>query len=70
LHIIKPKEVFQTLENRGTNQTHLEQGGPYICHWENSWLGDGFYFWDTFLENAHWWSVILIQKIALIYTEI
>lgn len=34
----------------------LESNGPYPCDWENSWLGDGYYFWDTFIENAHWWG--------------
>ena len=27
-----------------------------ICRRENSWSGDGYYFWDTFIENAHWWG--------------
>lgn len=22
----------------------------------NPWLGNGYYFWDTLLENAHWWG--------------
>jgi len=56
LHIVKVKEVFQTLEDRGANSKDLEQYGPYPCNWENSWLGDGYYFWDTFMENAHWWG--------------
>ncbi len=50
------KEVYQTLENRGTNLNKLVSEGPYLCNWENSWLGDGYYFWDTFIENAHWWG--------------
>lgn len=50
------KIVYQTLENRGTHLRSLEANGPYPCHWENSWLGDGYYFWDTFIENAHWWG--------------
>lgn len=50
------KNVFQTLEDRGTDLDELEVKGPYPCRWENSWLGDGCYFWDTFIENAHWWG--------------
>lgn len=50
------KRVFQTLEDRGTDLGKLESNGPYPCRWENSWLGDGYYFWDTFIENAHWWG--------------
>jgi hypothetical protein len=56
LHLIKTKEVFQTLENRGSNNKQLEQHGPYPCHWDNSWLGEGYYLWDTFIGNAHWWG--------------
>ena len=50
------KTVYQTLEDRDTDLTELEENGPYLCNWDNSWLGDGFYFWDTFIENAHWWG--------------
>ncbi|MDO6738611.1 hypothetical protein [Wenyingzhuangia sp. 2_MG-2023] len=50
------KNVYQTLEDRGSDLRKLEQEGPYSCAWENTWLGDGYYFWDTFLENAHWWG--------------
>ncbi|MDM1043136.1 MULTISPECIES: hypothetical protein [Empedobacter] len=50
------KIVYQTLEDRGTDLDKLETEGPYPCRWENSWLGDGFYFWDTFISNAHWWG--------------
>lgn len=50
------KTIYQTLEDRGTDLNKLESEGPYPCHWKNSWLGDGYYFWDTFIENAHWWG--------------
>lgn len=56
MHLVKTKEIFQTLENRGTKSIELEQNGPYSCNWDNSWLGDGYYFWDTFIDNAHWWG--------------
>ncbi len=50
------KVVYQTLEDRDTDLDQLELNGPYLCNWENSWLGDGYYFWDTFIDNAHWWG--------------
>jgi hypothetical protein len=50
------KKVYQTLEDRQTDLDKIESNGPYACRWENSWLGDGYYFWDTFIENAHWWG--------------
>jgi hypothetical protein len=56
LNSAKTKIVYQTLEDRGTNADEVERQGPYLCDWPNSWLGDGYYFWDTFIENAHWWG--------------
>ncbi len=50
------KTVYQTLEDRETDLDKLELNGPYPCDWKNSWLGDGYYFWDTFIQNAHWWG--------------
>lgn len=49
------KKIFQTLEDRG-NPNEVENTGPFPCKWENTWLGEGYYFWDTFLQNAHWWG--------------
>jgi hypothetical protein len=51
-----PKKVYQTLEDRNAELNQLERNGPYACRLENSWLGNGYYFWDTFEENAHWWG--------------
>jgi hypothetical protein len=50
------KTLYQTLEDRDDDLAKLEANGPYPCHWENTWLGNGYYFWDTFIENAHWWG--------------
>ncbi len=50
------KTVYQTLEDRDSDLDKLESNGPYPCCTENTWLGDGYYFWDTFVENAHWWG--------------
>ena len=50
------KVVYQTLEDRQSDLDKLESNGPYPCSWKNSWLGDGFYFSDTFIANAHWWG--------------
>ncbi|MBS7787652.1 hypothetical protein KIH23_10115 [Flavobacterium sp. CYK-55] len=47
--------IFQTLENRD-NPDYVEYNGPFICKWTNAWLGTGYYFWEAFVENAHWWG--------------
>lgn len=49
------KILYQTLQNRD-NPDVIERDGPFPCKWENTWLGTGYYFWDTFIENAHWWG--------------
>lgn len=54
---MKKKTLYQTLENRD-NLKKIVEDAPYPCHWENTWLGVGYYFWDTFIENAHWWGNI------------
>ena len=47
--------IYQTLENRD-NPEEIERDGPFICRWHNAWLGTGFYFWEAFVENSHWWG--------------
>jgi len=49
------RTVYQTLEDRG-NPDYVEQNGPFKCERKNAWLGDGYYFWDSFVDNAHWWG--------------
>ncbi|WP_424495373.1 hypothetical protein [Salinimicrobium sp. GXAS 041] len=49
------KVIYQTLEDK-ENPEEVEQQGPFPCNWGNAWLGNGYYFWDTFIENAHWWG--------------
>lgn len=47
--------VYQTLDDRG-NPEEIENHGPYECRGGNSWLGPGFYFWDTHIQLGHWWG--------------
>lgn len=47
--------VYQTLENR-RNSFAIERDGPFPCRDQNTWLGPGYYFWESFIENAHWWG--------------
>lgn len=49
------KKVYQTLEDRG-NPDEVETNGPFLCKRKNAWLGNGYYFWDSFIDNAHWWG--------------
>lgn len=47
--------LYQTVENLN-NPDYIDGNAPFKCINENAWLGVGYYFWDTFLENAHWWG--------------
>lgn len=49
------KKLFQTLTDKG-NPREIESDGPFPCKWPNTWLGDGYYLWETYIENAHWWG--------------
>lgn len=49
------KKLYQTLEDRG-NPDEVNEKGPFSCNWPNTWLGDGFYYWDHFFSNALWWG--------------
>lgn len=50
------KILYQTLEDRD-NPDEIENHGPYSCNKE-PWFGEGYYFWDTFIQLAHWWGKI------------
>jgi hypothetical protein len=49
------KEVYQTLEDR-SDPDYVENHGPFLCNRKNAWLSSGFYFWESYLDNAHWWG--------------
>jgi len=51
---LKKITVYQTLKDKDYHR--VESDGPFKCKWENTWLGDGYYFWQEFIELAHWWG--------------
>lgn len=63
---MKPTKIYQTLEYRNNNK-EIEEHGPYFCTLRDErgriktgaktpWLGEGYYFWDTRVEDARWWG--------------
>lgn len=48
------KVLYQTVADKN-NPDYVLGNGPFKCT-RNPWLGDGAYFWDTFIEYAHWWG--------------
>lgn len=51
----RARDIFQTLGNRD-NADEVEAHGSYLCRSARAWLGEGYYFWDSLIENAHWWG--------------
>ena len=52
---MKTRFVYQTLEDKD-NPDEVENSGPFLCSRKDAWLGEGYYFWESFLNNAHWWG--------------
>lgn len=51
---MKKITLYQTIKDK--DYLDVETNGPFPCKWENTWLGNGFYFWQEFIELAHWWG--------------
>ncbi|MFJ1378698.1 hypothetical protein ACILE8_10055 [Capnocytophaga canimorsus] len=49
------RKIYQTLEDRN-NPDEVESQGPFPCNRKDAWLGSGYYFWDSSIDNAHWWG--------------
>ena len=63
---MRATDIYQTLEDRN-NYAEVEKHGPFFCSITYSngslkkssrvpWLGEGYYFWDTRIFDAHWWG--------------
>ncbi len=53
--------LYQTLKDRG-NIDEIETNGPFQCKSSKAWLGIGYYFWETFIEFAHWWGEVACEN--------
>lgn len=58
------KEIYQTLEDRD-NPKYIETHGPFICNNKSAWLGPGYYFWESFIENAHFWGHVYNNRYVI-----
>ena len=65
-------DIYQTLEDRG-NYQQIEDHGPYFCSLydesgelkkgiKEPWLGEGYYFWDTRIDDARWWGYTIYEQ--------
>jgi hypothetical protein len=69
---MKVTDIYQTLEDRH-NYEEVEEHGPFFCSvkypngslkrgTKEPWLGNGYYFWDTRISDAHWWGRTVYTK--------
>lgn len=76
---MKMTNIYQTLENRNNIEDILEHG-PYFCSIKDEngndkkgirepWLGEGYYFWDSRIEDAKWWGETAYKKSGYIICE-
>ena len=47
--------LYQTVDDR-RNIKYVLENAPFKCTRNDAWLGEGYYFWDTFINFAHWWG--------------
>ena len=74
---MKSVSIYQTWEDRG-NYEEIEKHGPYFCTLKDSkgnyktgvrepWLGEGYYFWDNNINDAHWWGKTSYNRFGKAY---
>lgn len=49
-----PKTLYHTIRKDRIVAASVKNA-PYRCV-NNAWLGEGYYFWDSFIDLAHWWG--------------
>lgn len=49
--------LYQTLEDRD-NVDYVEANGPFPGNVRERWLGEGYYYWDTIIDAAHYWGIV------------
>jgi hypothetical protein len=65
---LREVKVLQTIDDRD-NPDYIENNGPFKCNRNDTWLGFGYYFWETFIDNAHWWGKSRADYKSYIITE-
>ncbi len=51
-----PKSLYHTIRKERIVAASLRMA-PFRCV-NNPWLGEGYYFWDSFIELAKWWGEV------------
>lgn len=53
--------IYQTVKD-SENPDKIEQDGPILCTANDAWLGVGYYYWESYINNAHWWGKTHIRE--------
>ena len=48
---MRSRHLYQSVEDRGRVEYT-----PIFCEAKDAWLGQGYYFWDSEINDAHWWG--------------
>lgn len=54
-------KIYHTVEDTG-NADFIEDNAPFKSTSKNCWAGQGYYFWERYIEHAHRWGVIRYKK--------
>lgn len=65
---MESKTIFHTVEDR-ENIDYVEQNAPFKCKSKSAWLGEGYYFWDSSIDTAHWWGKQRYKSYLICKTE-
>ncbi|MBM1106044.1 hypothetical protein JQC67_07845 [Aurantibacter crassamenti] len=48
-------KIYHTVDDQG-DPDYIENNVPFKSNSENCWAGVGYYFWENYIEHAHWWG--------------
>ncbi|MFI3262096.1 MAG: hypothetical protein R3Y26_04205 [Rikenellaceae bacterium] len=54
-------DIYQSVKSNPPRNT------PWWCKDEKAWLGCGYYFWEHYIDNAHWWGHLWYTRKGLDY---
>lgn len=52
--------LFQTVKDDFENNPFEKT--PHYCNDKRAWLGQGYYFWESFIDNAHFWGSVITKN--------
>lgn len=47
--------IYHTVKDKG-NPNEIIKDAPFYASGDDQWFGEGYYFWESYIGNAHWWG--------------